>query len=209
MKKQCSRCKEIKPSAEFGKCAVMRSGLRSRCKACECLSTQRSHAKYPDKVVTENRAWRAANPGRGAALSKAWRAAHPERQAASAKAWYVANPDKADAITKAWRALNPGKMAVTLKIWKANNPGKYAQYKQARKSAKLKAVPLWFDKPKADLIYARAAKKTKDSGISHVVDHIVPLQSKLVSGLHWHGNLRVITKSANSKKSNRHWPNMP
>ena len=41
------------------------------------------------------------------------------------------------------------------------------------------------------------------------VDHIVPLQSPLVCGLHVHDNLRVILAVDNASKANRHWPDMP
>jgi hypothetical protein len=41
------------------------------------------------------------------------------------------------------------------------------------------------------------------------VDHIVPLQSPLVCGLHNEFNLRVITRFENRSKNNRHWPDMP
>ena len=46
-------------------------------------------------------------------------------------------------------------------------------------------------------------------GFKWEVDHIVPLQSKLVCGLHVHNNLQVITALENIKKHNKVWPDMP
>jgi hypothetical protein len=41
------------------------------------------------------------------------------------------------------------------------------------------------------------------------VDHIIPLKSDFVCGLHCHTNLRVITAEENKAKNNRYWPDMP
>lgn len=53
------------------------------------------------------------------------------------------------------------------------------------------------------MFYAEALRLTRETGIRHEVDHIYPLQSDVVCGLHCEANLRVITKFQNQSKKNR------
>lgn len=65
--------------------------------------------------------------------------------------------------------------------------------------------PLWLTVAEIEqmkTIYEKCAMTTRETGILHEVDHIVPLRGRTVSGLHVPWNLRVITASANRKKGN-------
>lgn len=64
-------------------------------------------------------------------------------------------------------------------------------------------MPPWVDRAVLVGFYEKAARKTKQTGIKHAVDHIWPIKGEGFVGLHVPWNLRVITKSANSAKSNR------
>ena len=59
-------------------------------------------------------------------------------------------------------------------------------------------VPSWVAPPDFYSIYD-AAKK---AGSDFVVDHIVPLRGRLVSGLHVPSNLQVIRRGENASKAN-------
>jgi 5-methylcytosine-specific restriction endonuclease McrA len=73
-----------------------------------------------------------------------------------------------------------------------------------RRARKLKATPAWANSKKINAMY-RAAHEME----GYEVDHIVPLNSPLVCGLHWEGNLQILLAPRNRVKSNRYWPDMP
>jgi hypothetical protein len=55
-------------------------------------------------------------------------------------------------------------------------------------------------------IYLRAQMKTLETGIKYEVDHIIPLQHPLVSGLHVPNNLRITTAVENREKGSHFDP---
>lgn len=57
--------------------------------------------------------------------------------------------------------------------------------------------------------YALSKKLSEESGEKHNVDHIVPLNNKLVCGLHCEANMQVISSAENFAKNNFYWPDMP
>jgi hypothetical protein len=91
----------------------------------------------------------------------------------------------------------------------AADPGKYAAMWAKRDAAKKQAVPKWANSSAMTKLYREARTMTDLLGEPYEVDHIVPLQSDIVCGLHWEGNLRIVTQYENRRKSNSHWPDMP
>jgi hypothetical protein len=72
-----------------------------------------------------------------------------------------------------------------------------------RRAARLRRTPAWADLGAIKAVYVEARRRTVETGISHHVDHEIPLQGELVSGLHVHNNLQILTGSENSRKKNR------
>ena len=74
-----------------------------------------------------------------------------------------------------------------------------------KRFARLKnATPAWADMKKIKEFYVEAQTLTRSTGIVHEVDHIVPIQGRLVCGLHVENNLRVLTRDDNRAKLNHH-----
>jgi hypothetical protein len=92
------------------------------------------------------------------------------------------------------------------KAWKQNNPEYTQASSNARKRRARHATPSWLT-PEHKLqireLYLAARRLTKDTGVKHVVDHIIPLRSNEVCGLHVPWNLQILTHIENSSKGNR------
>jgi alpha-mannosidase len=65
------------------------------------------------------------------------------------------------------------------------------------------ATPSWANKEKIKEIYIQAVKLSESTGVRHEVDHIIPLTSKLVCGLHNEFNLQILPMVENRIKSNK------
>lgn len=132
--------------------------------------------------------------------------------------YYTTTKLHQNAKSKEWRRLNSHKVHEYNMRFKLNNPGYYSKWKQEnkdlvnastykRRTAKLNRMPKWVNKDHLWLIkevYELAALRTKQFGYPWHVDHIIPLQGDLVSGLHVVENLQVIPGIENIKKANRY-----
>jgi hypothetical protein len=87
--------------------------------------------------------------------------------------------------------------------WRKNNPDKQAKNSASRRKGIKQASPLWANQKYISMFYQLAKEEEKRLGVKIHVDHIVPLKSKYVCGLHNEFNLQLLTREDNLKKFNR------
>lgn len=166
------------------------------------------------------RRYRLAHPNR----MKEWHAANPRREEAKARAaeWYKNNKDrgnansatwrkkhakKAKAIQAAYRKRNQEVCKERSEKWRKANPDRARAIVARRTAAKRNAIPGWYGELD-EFVAAEAAHlavlREKATGVKWEVDHIIPLQGRLVRGLHVWNNLQVIPMKLNRMKGNRH-----
>jgi hypothetical protein len=129
--------------------------------------------------------------------------ARREKTRARQHKWYMANRERVirAAATRPVEALRRYR-----NNWKKNNALQVLADTRVRKRRHRQATPPWISrKQKTEMrqIYEIAITMTRLSGEQYVVDHIIPLRSEFVCGLHVPWNLRVITQEENLKKSNK------
>lgn len=78
-------------------------------------------------------------------------------------------------------------------------------YAKKRKETIKKATPKWSNDAEIALIYAKRDQLNDTWKLNFEVDHIVPLHSKKVCGLHCLDNLQLLVKDENKTKNNKTW----
>lgn len=127
----------------------------------------------------------------------------PCQRAARVRAWKAAHPERARAINAKSREANRDNDRASKRKWQIANRAIEAAKQAKRRAAKLQATPQWADEGVTKSLYQLARIYTDAFNEEFHVDHIFPLQSDTVCGLHWHGNLQILTGTENRMKSNR------
>lgn len=135
-----------------------------------------------------------------------WSANNKNKKKETLKNWKKKNAKRDRELQLRWREENKEKYLASKRKYQKRNPAKTNAITAKRRAAKKCATVSWANTAKINAIYHEAILRSKKTGIKHQVDHIYPLQSGYMCGLHIETNLQILPSSVNKSKSNRTWP---
>lgn len=195
MRKICTKCQLEKDSLEFYKCRSNKDGLRGSCKL--CMDSYCKTNKSLEKHRQYNKKYRAENRDEIVEKQREFRKNNPEVCYGYSKKWISNNKEKRNAIDRNWRKNNPERVAAMDKRNRTNNRGTKNSVVAKRRATKKNAT-IDYERFRDEI---RTIYQNCPAGCE--VDHIVPLVSDIVCGLHVPWNLQYLEKSENRRKGNR------
>jgi hypothetical protein len=138
-----------------------------------------------------------------------WREKNRGKVRAKKREYYRSHKAAENQRAREYHHANAGRIRANKKKWKAENPGRCRALESRRRAAKLRATVSWADQDAIAAPYVESRRLTEATGVVHHVDHVVPLISDIVCGLHWEGNLQILPALENWRKRNLRWPDMP
>jgi len=161
-------------------------------------------------------AYRQANKEAIAAYQREWRDKNREHVRVLNRASYQRNKDARRAAVKEKYIPHPKELLskeedtrrrrYRTEQWRKANLGRCVATQNKRRAAKLNRTPPWANLKKIERVYELAAWASRFTDEPLQVDHIVPLQGQMVSGLHVEDNLQILKRSDNCSKGNG-WQN--
>jgi 5-methylcytosine-specific restriction endonuclease McrA len=205
--KTCTKCKAIKPFADFSKNRNTKDGFQGQCKECNRLYQQANR----ERISTRDKQRRLVDGDKMRAQSRANYAKHRKKRLeygakkykenrhqylAYDRARYPLIAERKRAQAKAWREANPERYKAQMDSWRERNLDKHNENARKRRARVRNA--------KTGLITDREIKRLLSAPCAYcgaireiTIDHVVPLAR---GGDHTIGNFLPACKSCNSRK---------
>lgn len=192
--KDCSRCGISQNIEEFHKNGGRRASL---CKACVRVRDRKYYIDNREKILDSQRVYHQT-------------ARYKELKKANKGRWPTKNTEESRRRRREYNRRRGAQARYEIKRrYRLKSPHITATAKAKRRAKNKLCCPAWANKKYIKLWYEIARMETLRLGSQCDVDHMVPLVSDLVCGLHNEFNLQVLLNRDNTSKGNRIWPDMP
>lgn len=218
--KVCACCGVEKPLDEFHRKRSGSDERRARCKSCHSAAMKRYNAEHSERDKPKSLARYYANREHRLEGCRRYYDTNRERKLEYFRGrretdpginarYYEKNRERLNSRSREYTATNRERIRRQQRGYRKTNSAVINERVARRKAAKRQATPAWASKVELRKPYMLADILTRVTGRQWHVDHIVPLVSSKVCGLHCPSNLTVIPGAENVSKNNRYWPDMP
>lgn len=208
MEKACKNCGETKSFDQFYKNSQLKDGHFNVCKPCFGAQSKSWYEKNRDRKQATNRAWKRDNAERNKENNYRYYLANKEKYNKLTNDWWKQHPERRKEKGDRWSRLNRHKRLSASLLYQKVHAVRLNAKRAKRKALKIQATPMWSDDKAIQQYYLIAKFLSDELGSKFHVDHMVPLQSDQVCGLHTPANLTIMLGNWNCSKSNRWWPDM-
>lgn len=129
-------------------------------------------------------------------MNQSWRIDNREKDLKDKHNYYIKNKEHFYLLSRKWISKNPELNHKYKRKYKFNNRVLLNEWDKKRYKKEQDATPYWTNKELLKQIFINAP-------IGYVVDHIIPLNHKKMSGLNIPENLRYLTEEENNRKNNK------
>ena len=220
MDRTCTKCRIAKPLADFSAKNKALGTLQEICRICTKIYMAEWRKNNLERKRQMDRNYAAANREKARQKTRDWTKNNKERKRENDRLYALLNKDKIQTRSVYYRALNHDrvreqkqkyreenreKILENQKAWKKANKGKVLANVALRKMRKKNATPPWLTKEQKRQmreIYETAQTLRENLNEDFHVDHIIPITSPFVCGLHVPWNLQILLAEENIRKSN-------
>lgn len=198
--RNCKKCKQEKPLSEFEPRRDSPDGYRFECRTCYAIKRVKWLAGH--KSDSDRRSHQKHRPSRIAKQRKRYYENHAAIRA-QRKQWAKDHPEETRMAARRNRENHGERLREKRRQDYRDNQPRYVAAARAREKRIKQATPPWADLKAIEGFYYRSAELSLKTGIKHHVDHIYPLKSPHMCGLHVETNLQILPAKVNLRKSNR------
>lgn len=188
-------------------CQCETKGRASWCKPCYRKKDSERKALYrannKDDWDAKRKKYYEDNKEKIPEVTRKYALENPDRCKVYRKTAYNKNIKSIKENAKVYYYENKERMNESNRQWNRDNPHRRKAIGAKYRAASLQASVPWVNQEAIAEVYKECSETTERTGVLHHVDHIVPLQSKVVCGLHNEFNLQIIPAKENLTKSNK------
>ena len=197
--KYCNYCKVEKDFSKFHKQKHGKFGLRGRC--IECVKSLEN--KEQNRIKSKK--WAKNNPEKVLTNARKYYSKNKDKCILATKQSKIKYYDKYLAYSREYEAKNKEKRLLKSRNYAKNNPEKVALIVLKRRVKEKQCTPVWAQPSDFTRIYKLRDRLNKEAGyIKYHIDHVIPINAKLATGLHVIQNLKITLATYNMSKQNKY-----